>query len=184
MIKEACKATRQALVATLPAAVKVKLSPSVNMVDVNDNVGRNDIILTLEGPEIAMYKHNFRVDRVYKDTVAGVDRYDLKNWRAEIDLVWRARIFAGTLLNAIGTVEELLKASGTLTEVTITGLPGGDQVKPLIIGRDFLPDTAPNLANIKEYAGEIRCEEIEVRPDNADETVFEVIKLMLDTYKN
>ena len=179
MIKELNKALIQQLKTSLTGSgITLKVVPSVDMIE--KNIENNmEVILAIQNPTLELAKHDYQIEETYAGTnTEGTKYYDQKKWRAEMNVIWRSRLFTKTTQKAFDAVEYMIKLSGQLIEITYNG-----KKYPVIVNENYDPDIVPNLSNIKHFESTIRIEQVEVRPDTADAQVYEILSSHTDMDK-
>lgn len=136
--------------------------------------------VVLQGPTVRANRHDYRKDEAEGDlNDHGVHEWELKRHRQIVDLAFRVRIFTKVLHGDEGAytiVETLIDGSAALESLAVAHEDTGTTVTYSVeAGTEYRDDLTPNNSDLRHYEGEIVVEEVELRPEDADEIAYELV---------
>lgn len=152
--------------------ITVKVRPSAKAI----NTGDLPVIpcIVLQGPVVNPRRMNFRTEYEEAGTnMHGTKLRDVRRWRVETDLTFRMRLFHGLFSSQLDLVENVIEQTGVVLDVTV-----GGQEYPVSFPRELVDNLAPNFSDLAHHEGELVVEQIEIRPEAADEQVHELREMI------
>ena len=134
--------------------------------------------VALQGPRVRANRYDYRKDETEgAENGNGVHEWELKTHRQIVDLVFRVRIFARVLSSAEGALaiaDDIVSGAAALESLVVAHEDGATVTYGTEVSTEFRDDLTPNDSDLKHYEGEIVVEEVELRPEDADATAWEL----------
>ena len=170
VVEDIGRELRQAYAAFL--GIKVRIVPAKE--SVNFGEGAELPCVVLQGPTIRNDQFDGRIDEVVVgQNPEGQDLYGLKRWRQRVDIGFMIHLATNRMTTDAGgtrLLPLLVAASGAVHKITV-----GSEDYGVNMDVNFDEFPTPNLSNLQRWQSVVYVEGVELRPDDTDDTVVELV---------